>query len=281
MDWPTVILVVMVISLAAYGVFRLIQDASKARKSRKSAAIVRGWNVANGIDVDLVKDWQASDSSAAQDRQTSHSLGGRAEKRGFFHEWKRFGIRIYNPAASELLDSAQRCLDDAAILSSPNERFATAHLAALRAAAAVLALRRRPEGESHRRRRVRSAWEVLPEIAPELGDWALLFAAGAEKRARAEAGLAGAVSEREADQLMQDAYMFVGLVERLLLLERAVSVETAITPDLLEVSENQDTGAAVRHLSQGFDDLFRALGPPPPGMRQRQSVSDGGGGTAR
>ncbi len=47
--------------------------------------------------------------------------------------------------------------------------------------------RRRPR----RRRRIRSAWEVLPEVAPELAEWSALFASGAPRRARAEAGIPG------------------------------------------------------------------------------------------
>ena len=80
-------------------------------------------------------------------------------------------------------------LDEAAALDTPNERYATAHLAALRTAAAVLAARGRPETSERRGRAIRSAWEVLPEIAPELTEWSALFASGAARRARAEAGI--------------------------------------------------------------------------------------------
>ncbi|MFF8951925.1 SAV_6107 family HEPN domain-containing protein [Streptomyces sp. NPDC014940] len=178
------------------------------------------------------------------------------------------------PAALDLLAQARAGLDEAATRADPNERYATAHLAALRAAAAVLAVRGRPEpSPAEGRRRIRSAWEVLPEIAPELTEWAALFAAGAARRARAEAGIAGAASRREADDLLRDVNMFVRLVERML--------PHLPAPDLLELTENQDTGAAVRHLSHGFDELFKALGPPPPGLKQQQSVVGGGGGTAR
>ncbi|MFE7340004.1 hypothetical protein ACFU77_34450, partial [Streptomyces fimicarius] len=40
------------------------------------------------------------------------------------------------PAALELLAKARSGLDEAAVLHDPNERYATAHLAALRTAAA-------------------------------------------------------------------------------------------------------------------------------------------------
>ncbi|MQT00966.1 SAV_6107 family HEPN domain-containing protein, partial [Streptomyces jumonjinensis] len=45
------------------------------------------------------------------------------------------------PAALGLLAQARTGLDEAAALETPNERYATAHLAALRTAAAVLAAR--------------------------------------------------------------------------------------------------------------------------------------------
>ncbi|MFP8964283.1 SAV_6107 family HEPN domain-containing protein [Streptomyces nanhaiensis] len=120
------------------------------------------------------------------------------------------------PAALDLLAQARRGLDEAAELEHPNDRYATAHLAALRTAAAVLAVRGRPESTARARRRIRSAWEVLPEVAPELDEWCRLFAAGAAKRARAEAGIAGAASRRESDDLIRDAGMFLRIVEQTL-----------------------------------------------------------------
>ncbi|WP_374225208.1 SAV_6107 family HEPN domain-containing protein [Streptomyces sp. ISL-98] len=177
------------------------------------------------------------------------------------------------PAALDLIAQARVGLREAVALGTPNERYATAHLAALRTAAAVLAARGRPEEPEGRQARIRSAWEILPEVAPELAEWSALFAASARTRARAEAGVPGAASEREADDLVRDATMFVRLVERIL--------PQLPAPDLFELTENQDTGAAVRQLSHGFDELFKALGPPPPGLRQLQPVPDGGGGTER
>jgi hypothetical protein len=133
------------------------------------------------------------------------------------------------PAALDLLAQARAGLAEAAAFDQPNERYATAHLAALRTAAAVLAARARPEtgarpghGASPRRSRraaIRSAWEILPETAPELSEWSLLFASGAERRARAEAGIRGAAGHREADDLLRDAAMFLRLVERMLVLQ--------------------------------------------------------------
>jgi SAV_6107-like HEPN len=131
-------------------------------------------------------------------------------------------------AALDLLAQAQSGLDEAAGLEEPNERYATAHLAALRTAAAVLASRARPDDAQRRRaggpgrsRRnaIRTAWELLPELAPELTEWSALFASGAARRARAEAGIPGAAGSRDADDLLRDAGMFLRLVERLLALQ--------------------------------------------------------------
>ncbi|MDH2393665.1 SAV_6107 family HEPN domain-containing protein [Streptomyces sp. HNM0663] len=123
------------------------------------------------------------------------------------------------PAALDLLAQARSGLDEAAALESSNEQYATAHLAALRTAAAVLAARGRPETDPRKRRRIRSAWEVLPEVAPELTEWSALFASGAPRRARAEAGIHGAASRRDADDLLRDTAMFLRLVERMLVLQ--------------------------------------------------------------
>ncbi|WP_328556013.1 MULTISPECIES: SAV_6107 family HEPN domain-containing protein [unclassified Streptomyces] len=123
------------------------------------------------------------------------------------------------PAALDLLSQARAGLDEATTLETSNERYATAHLAALRTAAAVLAARARPEPTSRRRARIRSAWEVLPEIAPELTEWSALFASGATRRARAEAGIQGAATTRDADDLIRDVAVFLRLVERMLVLQ--------------------------------------------------------------
>ena len=119
------------------------------------------------------------------------------------------------PAASrDLLAGAARELLAAGSTDDTGLRYARAHLSALRAAAAVLAARARPRGK--RSARLRSAWVLLAEVAPELGEWAQFFAAGAGKRAAAEAGLRGVVSEREADDLVRDAEAFLARVARLL-----------------------------------------------------------------
>lgn len=112
------------------------------------------------------------------------------------------------PAALELVGQARSGLATAATATVPAERYIAAHLAALRAATAVLAVRARPV----RGRRPRSVWAVLPRVAPELTEWAAFFAASARRRAAAEAGLGQAISPRDADDLLRDADTFVGVV---------------------------------------------------------------------
>jgi SAV_6107-like HEPN len=111
---------------------------------------------------------------------------------------------------AELLAIARMGLDEARQTPADGLRYATAHLAALRAAAAVLAAWARPEPS--RRNRLTSVWALLTAVAPEMGEWASFFAAGASKRAAAEAGIPRAVTTREADDLVRAAEQFVDVV---------------------------------------------------------------------
>jgi hypothetical protein len=119
--------------------------------------------------------------------------------------------------ASTLLALARRGLVEACGAATAGERYAAAHLAALRVAAAVLACRARPlsspAAAAPRRTRPTSAWVLLAAVAPELAEWAAFFAAGAAKRAAAEAGLPSAVTPREADDLVRDVEAFLAMVE--------------------------------------------------------------------
>ncbi|HWI43900.1 MAG TPA: SAV_6107 family HEPN domain-containing protein [Nocardioides sp.] len=124
---------------------------------------------------------------------------------------------IYHPhtlpaTTHNYLLRAAESLSEAVGASDVATRYACAHVAALRSAAALLAARARPAGP--RRRQQKNAWVLLAEVAPELGEWATFFAAGAAKRAAAEAGSTRAVSEREADDLVRDADRFLALVEQ-------------------------------------------------------------------
>lgn len=109
---------------------------------------------------------------------------------------------------------AAESLSEAMAASDVPTRYACAHVAALRAAAALLAARAHPVPA--RRRPQKNAWVLLTEVAPELAEWAAFFAAGAGKRAAAEAGSTRAVTGREADDLVRDADRFLGVVERTL-----------------------------------------------------------------
>jgi SAV_6107-like HEPN len=136
-------------------------------------------------------------------------------------------VRVPRPrtghAVLDLLNQSRACLAEAASATTACERYAAAHLAALRAGAAVLAARARAESGGGgarqgrgRPRGPRNVWTVLATIAPELAEWADFFAAGAAKRAAAEAGLPGAATAREADDLLRDADAFLGLVSAVL-----------------------------------------------------------------
>lgn len=112
---------------------------------------------------------------------------------------------------AELLRLARQGLEEAAMTRQDGLRYATAHLAALRAAAAVLAVRAQPA--PGRRNRMTSVWALLTRVAPDLGEWAAFFAAGATRRAAAEAGIPRVVSTRDADDLLRAAEQFTGVVE--------------------------------------------------------------------
>ena len=119
------------------------------------------------------------------------------------------------PSALSLIESARRGLADAADQSGPGARYVAAHLAALRAAAAIVTVKTDPV-PAPRRKAPRSVWELLPRVEPALSEWSAFFAAGAGKRAAAEAGLTRAVTAREADDLLRDAGTFLSLAEEAL-----------------------------------------------------------------
>jgi hypothetical protein len=131
------------------------------------------------------------------------------------------------PAATHsYLERAAESLREAITSANTPERYAYAHVSALRATAALLAARAQPVPPS-RRARQRNAWVLLAEVAPELAEWAGFFAAGADKRAAAESGSRRAVSEREADDLVRDADRFLALVETSLGLVEHVPIRVA------------------------------------------------------
>jgi hypothetical protein len=109
------------------------------------------------------------------------------------------------------LERSAQTLQEAITARDANTRYACAHVSALQAAAALLAARAQPDP---RGRRQRNAWVLLVRVAPELAEWARFFAGSATKRAAAEAGARGVVSEREADDLVRDADRFLAVVEQ-------------------------------------------------------------------
>ena len=116
-------------------------------------------------------------------------------------------------AAVELLRNAHDGIEEAEGATDPAERFAVAYLAALRAGAAVLALRGRP----HRgHAKPTSVWVLLAGIAPELTEWAAFFASGSATRAAVQAGITRVVTTRSADDLVRQAAQFVALVDRIM-----------------------------------------------------------------
>ena len=114
-----------------------------------------------------------------------------------------------SPAARMLLDRSSTGLLQACAARSAAERYVAAHLSALRAAAAVLAVRGRPTTRGG----PRSVWEVLPRVAPELDEWAAYFSATASRRAAVEAGRGEVIAPRDADDLLRDAETFHHVVE--------------------------------------------------------------------
>ncbi len=133
------------------------------------------------------------------------------------------------PAATHsYLERSAASLREAMTTGEVPLRYACAHVAALRATAALLAARATPV-PTPRRSRQKNAWVLLAEVAPEFGEWAAFFSAGAAKRAAAEAGSSRAVTEREADDLVRDADRFLGLVEESLGMTRHVPLEATLT----------------------------------------------------
>jgi hypothetical protein len=109
-------------------------------------------------------------------------------------------------AAGGLLALARQGLAEAATIQTAGMRYATAHLAALRAAAAVLAARATPAG---RRDPIPNVWATVATVAPELTEWATFFEATAAKRSAAEAGIPRVVTTQDADDLLRAAEHFI------------------------------------------------------------------------
>jgi hypothetical protein len=124
------------------------------------------------------------------------------------HEGPKYERRSYRlPSVRSLFEQARQGLLDAEYAAHPVDRYARAHLAALRAAAAVLAARARPGN----RAQPTSAWALLATVAPELAEWSAFFAASSATRAAAEARVHRLVTARDADDLVRQAGEFLDL----------------------------------------------------------------------
>lgn len=107
-------------------------------------------------------------------------------------------------AATELLARSDAELVAATLASGADETLLHAHLAALRAGAALVQARGRPGG----RPAPRTVWDMVAVLAPELAGWAAFFADNATARAAVEAGRADAVDDARADRVLAAAEDF-------------------------------------------------------------------------
>ena len=80
-------------------------------------------------------------------------------------------MNLHLPAATHsYLERSAESLREAITCTDVPQRYALAHVAALRATAALLAARAHPMPVQ--RRRQKNAWVLLTEVAPEFAEWA-------------------------------------------------------------------------------------------------------------
>lgn len=155
---------------------------------------------------------RVDDTGGAGPRTTGRSTEAFAEgRRGVQGRLPLAVARPVSQVAKDLLADAGRGLGRAIRADQPTDRYAAAHLAALRGAAALLATRAKPG-----RTRQASAWELMAKVAPEFSEWAAFFAAGSAKRQAAEAGISRFVTAREADDMVRQCAAFLDLIEEAL-----------------------------------------------------------------
>lgn len=114
------------------------------------------------------------------------------------------------------LNRARATLVGAEFVDRPADRYLAAQHAAGQVAAVVIGSRGSRPGPQRR-----NVWQVVVDIAPDLGEWAGYFHALQGKREAVLAGATSLVTSREADDLIRDAYMFAEVVERRLAGSRA------------------------------------------------------------
>lgn len=120
------------------------------------------------------------------------------------------GLAPRSSGVRDLLADGRRSLARAMASGDLAERYAAAHLGALRGAAAVLACFPRPTARTVRNA---SAWVQLERVAPEYRDWAAYFAAGSTRRKAAEAGITRLITPSDADELIRQAAHFLDLID--------------------------------------------------------------------
>ncbi len=139
---------------------------------------------------------------------------------------------VHTGRAQELLARADAELLAAQYSSEPWERFGHAHLAGLRAGAAVVARRGAPTG----RGAPRSVWGMLTQVAPELEPLARFFADGAALRSAVDAGRFDQVDEDRAERTLCAAEDLVDAARELTLaLDAQELAERAGRPRMLAV----------------------------------------------
>ena len=110
-------------------------------------------------------------------------------------------------SALELLVLSEAELVAATLASDAADRFLHAHLSAVRAGAALLQVTGRPA-----RRRLRTVWDMVAVMAPDLARWAGFFADNAPLRSAIEAGRTHVVDDRRAERAVCAAEDFHGAV---------------------------------------------------------------------
>lgn len=107
-------------------------------------------------------------------------------------------------AALELLARSDAEVVAATLASAPDETLLHAHLAALRAGAALVHVRGRPGG----RPAPRTVWDMVAVVAPNLAGWSAFFADNAAVRAAVEAGRGHSVDRGRAERALAAAEDF-------------------------------------------------------------------------
>lgn len=107
-------------------------------------------------------------------------------------------------AVIDLLARSDAELVAATLASAPGETLVHAHLAALRAGAALVQVRGRPGG----RPAPRTVWDMVAAVAPDLAGWSAFFADNAAARSAVEAGRGDLVDRARADRALAAAEDF-------------------------------------------------------------------------